>query len=68
MLMTLTCNGNKTQLPDGMKLTEYLSQNGYRPEIIAVELNLQIVPKASYDSVVLKEGDSLEVVSFMGGG
>ena len=66
--MTLTINGNKTELEDGMLLTDYLRENGYRPEIIAVELNLQIVPKASYDSVVLKEGDSLEVVSFMGGG
>ena len=66
--MTLTINGNKTELEDGMLLTDYLRENEYRPEIIAVELNLQIVPKASYDSVVLKEGDSLEVVSFMGGG
>ena len=66
--MTLTINGNKAELEDGMLLTDYLRENGYRPEIIAVELNLQIVPKASYDSVVLKEGDSLEVVSFMGGG
>jgi sulfur carrier protein len=33
-----------------------------------VELNLEIVPKSQYDSTILKDGDSVEVVSFVGGG
>lgn len=35
---------------------------------IAVELNEEIIPKATLDTVILKEGDVLEVVSFVGGG
>ena len=34
----------------------------------AVEKNGQIVPKSAYESTVIKDGDSLEVVSFVGGG
>ena len=66
--MTLRYNGTETALPDGMLLSDFLRQNGYRPEIIAVELNRAIVPKDRYAEAVLQEGDELEVVSFMGGG
>ena len=35
---------------------------------IAAEVNLEIIDKEHYDSVMLKEGDIVEIVSFMGGG
>ena len=66
--MKIRYNGTETALPDGLVLADFLQQNGYRPEIIAVELNYSIIPKDSYASTLLKEGDELEVVSFMGGG
>ena len=43
-------------------------RKGYRTNRIAVEKNGQIVPKSAYESTVIKDGDSLEVVSFVGGG
>lgn len=46
----------------------YLEQNGYDLRRIAVELNGEIVPKSKYDDVVLKDGDRVEIVSFVGGG
>lgn len=52
----------------GMILSEYLQQNGYKFERIAVERNEEIVPKASYGQVTLEDGDIVEVVSFVGGG
>lgn len=53
---------------DGMVLSQLLLSKGYDTKRIAVELNEEIVPKAQYDSVILKDGDSLEVVTFVGGG
>lgn len=52
----------------GMKLMDYLSRNGYIPEQIAVECNEQIVPKDRYADWELKDGDVVEIVTFMGGG
>lgn len=51
-----------------MSLIAYLTALGCDPAKVAVEQNGQIVPKAQYASVVLKDTDELEVVSFVGGG
>lgn len=53
---------------DGKTLAEYLSSAGFDSKRVAVERNGAIVPKAEYAEAVLKDGDSLEVVSFVGGG
>ena len=52
----------------GKTLSSYLEENNYNMKRIAVECNGEIVPKATYDSRILADGDSLEVVSFVGGG
>ena len=52
----------------GKTLAEYLATTSFDPQRIAVEKNGDIVPKATYKDVVLEDGDSLEVVSFVGGG
>lgn len=52
----------------GKTLAEYLTITNYNLDRIAVEKNGQIVPKVQYDKTVLKDGDTLEVVSFVGGG
>lgn len=52
----------------GRTLTEYLATTKYDTKRIAVERNGDIVPKAQYSSTVLQDGDSVEVVSFVGGG
>ncbi len=52
----------------GQTLTQYLDTTTYKLQRIAVERNGDIVPKMQYDNVVLKDGDVLEVVSFVGGG
>jgi len=52
----------------GQTVTEYLAESGYDAKRVAVELNGDILPKAQYDSTVLHDGDSVEVVSFVGGG
>ena len=52
----------------GKTLAEYLSGTSFDPKRIAVERNGEIIPKSAYETTVLEEGDSLEVVSFVGGG
>lgn len=47
---------------------ELLQKQNYRTERVAVELNGEIIPKAAFGQTVLKDGDQLEVVSFVGGG
>ena len=53
---------------EGRTVAEYLAESGYDKKRVAVELNGDILPKAQFDSTVLRDGDSVEVVSFVGGG
>mgnify|MGYP004449277255 CR=1 FL=1 len=53
---------------DGKTVAEYLSMTTYDTKRIAVERNGDIVLKAEYDTTILCDGDSVEVVSFVGGG
>ena len=52
----------------GKTVTDYLATTNYEPRRIAVERNGDIVFKSLYDVTVLEDGDSLEIVSFVGGG
>ena len=63
-----TVNGTKKELLGVFSVKEYLEQNGYVISQIAVELNEEILSKTEYVSTVLKDGDVMEIVSFMGGG
>lgn len=52
----------------GKTVLEYLEENSYNLQRIAVERNEEIVPKTAYKSTVLNDGDKIEIVSFVGGG
>ena len=52
----------------GKTISEYLATTNYDVKRIAVERNGDIVPKAQYGETVLQDGDSIEIVSFVGGG
>ena len=52
----------------GKTVAEYLAEAAYDIRRIAVERNGDIVPKARYGETVLADGDSVEIVSFVGGG
>ena len=52
----------------GQKLLAYLTDQEYRTDRIAIELNGTIIPRRDYDKVTLKDGDSMEIVHFVGGG
>lgn len=52
----------------GRMLSEYLSDKGYRAELIAVEYNGTILEKTAFGTTELKSGDTVEIVGFVGGG
>ena len=51
-----------------MSVSELLRQLDIDSRRVAVELNLAVVKKLAYDSSVIKEGDEVEIVNFVGGG
>ena len=61
-------NGNEVNNTNGISLEEFLIGEGYLLERIVVELNGEIMPKPQYNQTNIKDGDSLEVISFVGGG
>lgn len=63
----VTVNGEKVEAVD-KNLAEYLEEKAFDIKKIAVEINGEIVPKSNYSETVLHDGDSVEVVSFVGGG
>ena len=60
-------NGNDITA-DGKTVAEYLESENYKMERIVVEINGNIIPKSTYAETILKDGDTVEVVSFVGGG
>ena len=52
----------------GINLLDYLKDAGYQLEKIVVERNLEIIPRDQLENVVIQENDSIEVLSFVGGG
>lgn len=61
-------NGEAVTLSQSISLKDFLESSGYIAGRIAVERNGEIVSKQSYDSVMLTEADTLEIVHFVGGG
>jgi len=66
--MILHLNGEPREFPDGLTVATLVEQLGMTLDRVAVELNLEIVPRAKWTATALKDGDKLEVVHFVGGG
>ena len=66
--MTITANGKKVILTTETTISNYLEANQYRENRIVVELNEEILPRDRYSTTRLKDGDCMEIVTFMGGG
>jgi thiamine biosynthesis protein ThiS len=66
--MNVLVNGESADVKDGCTVSELLDHLLIARERVAVEVGLEIVPKANYDSHNLSEGDRVEIVHFVGGG
>ena len=67
-LLSITVNGEVRRLASGASVAILLTELGLDPVKVAVERNLGIVPKSTYPTTLLCDGDALEVVHFVGGG
>ena len=63
----LKINGQETDAA-GKSISEYLSSANYEPRQSVVESNEEIIAKERYGETILKDGDVVEIISFMGGG
>jgi thiamine biosynthesis protein ThiS len=61
-------NGDLRHVTVGLTLAEMLRELGLDARKVAVERNLEIVPRGTFDEVLVREGDRLEIVHFVGGG
>ena len=67
--MEIIVAGNKKEVADGLKLTELFTlENVETPEYVTVSLNEEFVPSDKVAETVLKDGDNVEFLYFMGGG
>ena len=66
--MRIQLNGEAFELPDGETVSGLIERLDLTGRRVAVELNLDIVPRSQHDSTQLAEGDQVEVVHAIGGG
>ena len=64
----ITLNGKPNEIKAGMTVSELLAKWRMRPELVTVEINEDILQKLDYETVVIKAGDRVEFVFYMGGG
>ena len=66
--MQVTVNGEVRDAASGATLTALLASLGIDPRKVAVERNREIVPKSTFERVLVEDGDAFEIVQFVGGG
>jgi sulfur carrier protein len=66
--MKLKINGEESEIADGLTVTALLEELKIRPARVVVERNREIVAREAYDITRLADGDTLEIVHFVGGG
>jgi thiamine biosynthesis protein ThiS len=66
--VTITLNGDTYEVPGPLTVGQLLAQLDVDARRVAVEHNLIVVKRAAYDASVVRDGDSVEIVNFVGGG
>jgi sulfur carrier protein len=61
-------NGDSVSVPEGSTIADLLGRLSLESRRVAVELNLQVVPRSEHPARRLSPGDRLEIVTFVGGG
>jgi thiamine biosynthesis protein ThiS len=68
MKTTISVNGDPREVVEGSTVAQLLEELNIRPGRVVIELNRAIISREAYGSALLKEGDTLEIVHFVGGG
>lgn len=62
------CNGECRMVAQGTTVAALVAELGLEPKHVAVEVNLELVPRARHAECLLRDGDRLEIVTLVGGG
>lgn len=68
MTVTIRVNGEHRRVRAGMSVADLALELGLEPAKVAVERNLEIVPRSTLGQVEVEDGDDFEIVTFVGGG
>jgi thiamine biosynthesis protein ThiS len=66
--LSVRVNGEHRRVPGGMSVAEMVNQLGLDPLRVAVERNLEVMPRSTLGEVCVEDGDGYEIVHFVGGG
>lgn len=66
--INITVNGNKIEIEENSTISDFVIERKVTGTMFAVEKNLEIINKDRYDTEIIKESDTLEIVGFFGGG
>jgi thiamine biosynthesis protein ThiS len=66
--MTVVINGERREIPDGLNVTALLAHLGMPNDRVAIERNLDILPRARWHETHVRPNDTFEIVHFVGGG
>lgn len=66
--MQVTINGESKEISEGLTISTLIGELGVDPTQVAVEKNGEIVPKSTHAATPIAQGDTLEIVRFIGGG
>ena len=64
----VTINGEHRRVQSGTSIAQMIAEYGLDPAKVAVERNLEIVPRSTFADVEVEDGDAFEIVHFVGGG
>lgn len=67
-MIEVQINGAKEQVEPGTTVSGVLAAKAVRPEMVAVEINGELVPKGKYATLALQAGDAMEFLHYMAGG
>ena len=66
--MQITLNGERYELEAPLSVAALLERLTIDPRRVAVERNLEILKRSTYSTIIVQDGDSIEIVNFVGGG
>jgi len=66
--LQIRLNGDPIECPAGLSLLQLLELRGYKPQLVVVEFNGEILPRALWADQPVREADAVEVVTIVGGG
>lgn len=66
--MKIKINGNSFEIRENLTVAELVRERNLKPEAVVIEVNMKIIDREAWEETFLRAGDSVELISFVGGG